>query len=118
MTTHELNNHTVLIVDRDQEYFKHEVVKDTDGNYRVETSDRVGYTVYSVYSEPLPPGNWQLIQSEEDAKGVVEVIEGDEGYYPNYDGTTFREVYALESLNSWIKSIGKEPKKVVILKKM
>lgn len=70
----------------------------------------------------LPKGEWELPGladqlSEEQWKGVVEVIEGDEGFYHNYDLTTFREVYATESGHSLLRKHNLEKETTVLLKR-
>lgn len=101
----------------------HEDLDDYELTYdgrRLVAWDSDGLSGYLV--DDLPPGQWEYLGksdqlSEEQWKGVVEVIEGDEGFYHNYDLTTFREVYATESGHSLLRKHNLEKETTVILKR-
>jgi hypothetical protein len=68
----------------------------------------------------LPPGSWTIVEQTEE--GAAKIVEKDEdGYYKNYNWKSWHSDSvcgtALESLHSWIRSQGKEPDEVVIVKK-
>jgi hypothetical protein len=73
----------------------------------------------------LPPGNWTIVEQTE--KGAAKIVKRQRGggKYYNYEieGTSLGKYgcyhlnTAIESLHSWIRSQGKEPDEVVIIKK-
>jgi hypothetical protein len=74
----------------------------------------------------LPPGSWTIVeQTEEGAAKIVKKYHTLERYadYSKYEDHDMCAMHlptvdtALESLHSWIRSQGKEPDEVVIVKK-
>jgi hypothetical protein len=66
----------------------------------------------------LPPGSWTIVeQTEEGAEKIMgKFMNGEGSYYYFYPGSE-RFAHAITALHSWIRSQGKEPDEVVIVKK-
>ena len=111
MKQYTLNGHELLVVDKPEGA--------TD--FKVSLNDLLYCELFN--KEPhsaarLPPGTWKILSTEEDWKDVVDR----EGYI-FYDYELFRghlQNYvdtALESSHSWLRSLGYEPGKVIVLMK-
>jgi hypothetical protein len=70
------------------------------------------------YLATLPPGSWTIVeQTEEGAAKIVESFGQTKLWWVDYEYPESRMWSALESLHSWIRSMGKEPETTVIVKK-
>jgi hypothetical protein len=72
----------------------------------------------------LPPGSWTIVEQTEE--GAAKIVEKRGDYWKDYldesdlgtsDYDGVHATTALASLHSWIRSQGKEPDEVVIVKK-
>jgi hypothetical protein len=66
----------------------------------------------------LPPGSWTIVeQTEEGAAKIMPSKPHEDQLFYTHDNTPETFETAIDALHSWIRSMGKEPKTSIILKK-
>lgn len=114
MTPHTLNGYSLLVVDKPE----------GSSPFVDNVFGLICFRVYVNFKEvphandiKIPYlGQWQILSTEADWSKVVE--RWDSGKWNDYERFLARVDTALESGYSWLRSIGEDPDKVIVLLKI